>query len=156
KYSGLNIRNLSAAKALLKISRKGLNSPLIITPDSGASYLLKGEPSSHSMKKQRGAYAKGKTTYRKISSLEADFEPRARDLILIDDIVAGGSTMLKATHLCKRRGARKIVCACTHGQFLNGSDKKLKRAGATKLITTDSIKSKHSKLSVLGLTRSML
>ena len=155
KYEGLRIRNLTAAPALLKLAKKGMRTPLVITPDQGAAYFAKGETGSRSMKKARGDYGRGKLAYRRIASMKADFNVRARDVVLIDDIVAGGSTMLRAVQLCKRDGAREIVCACTHGQFLKHADVKIRRAGASRLIATDSIPSAHSKIAALDLARDL-
>ncbi len=156
KYAGLDIQNLTAAPILLKLAKTGLRSTLVITPDQGAADLAKDEKGSQTMKKVRGEYDKGNTAYRKVDSLSADFYVEGRDVILIDDIVAGGSTMLKAVKLCKKGKARKIICATTHGQFLNHADKKIKRAGASKLVTTDSIKSIYSKVNSLDLARGSL
>ncbi len=156
-YEGLKITNLTAAPALLELAKRGLRAPLVITPDQGAAYLTSGERDSHSMKKARGDYVKaGDTAYRKVASLSADFSVKGRDVIIIDDIIAGGSTMLKAVQLCKKGGARSIACATTHGQLLNGADGKIKKAGARKLIATDSIPSKYSVVKTLELTRGSL
>ena len=109
------------------------------------------------MKKARGAYVTaGTTAYRKVASISADFSVKDRDVIIIDDIIAGGSTMLKAVRLCKKGGARTIACAATHGQFLNGADRKIKNAGARRLIATDSIRSQYSAVKTLELTRGSL
>jgi ribose-phosphate pyrophosphokinase len=157
EYEGLKITNLTAAPALLELAKRGLRAPLVITPDQGAAYLTSGERESHSMKKARGAYVKeGGTAYRKVASLSADFSVKGRDVIIIDDIVAGGSTMLKAVQLCRKGGARSIVCATTHGQFLNGADRKIKQAGARRLMTTDSIPSQYSAVKTLEFTRGSL
>ncbi|VVC02643.1 Ribose-phosphate pyrophosphokinase [Candidatus Burarchaeum australiense] len=157
EYEGLKIRNLTAAPALLEAAKKGLHAPLVITPDQGAAYLASGERGSHSMKKARGAYVKGSgTAYRKVASLSADFSVKGRDVIIIDDIVAGGSTMLRAVQLCGKGGARRIVCATTHGQFLAGADERIKRAGANRLLATNSIHSKYSAVRTLELARGSL
>jgi len=154
EYEGLKITNLTAAPALLELAKCGLRAPLVITPDQGAAYLTSGERESHSMNKARGAYVKeSSTAYRKVASLSADFSVKGRDVIIIDDIIAGGSTMLKAVQLCRKGGSRSIVCATTHGQFLNGADRKIKKAGARRLIATDSIPSQYSAIKTLELTR---
>jgi len=151
KYAGLAIRNLTAAPSLLRLAKKGTRSPLVITPDQGAAYLAKGEKGSKSMKKVRGSYGRGSTAYRPVASLSAKFNVRGRDVIVIDDIVAGGSTMICAVQLCRKGGARSITCATTHGQFLKDADKRIKKAGARKIVSTDSIRSRYSKIKSLDL-----
>jgi len=162
EYAGLSIANMSASPALLEEVKKGLKLPLVITPDQGAAYLAKGEVGAQSMVKERGAYDTGTANknkkgaivnkiYRPVASLTADFSVKGRDVIIVDDIIAGGSTMLKAVQLCRKGGARSVTCACTHGQLLENADRKIRAAGARKIISTDSIISKYSVVKSLNI-----
>jgi ribose-phosphate pyrophosphokinase len=44
-----------------------------------------------------------------------------RTAIIFDDMIATGSTMLRAAKACRRGGAKRIFAAATHGLFLPGS-----------------------------------
>jgi ribose-phosphate pyrophosphokinase len=167
EYGGLSIANLSASPAMLEAAKKGLKLPLVITPDQGAAYLAKGEAGAQSMVKERGEYQAGTSSknkkgaiankiYRPVASLTADFSVKGRDVIIVDDIVAGGSTMLKAVQLCKKGHAHSITCVCTHGQLLDHADRKILAAGARRIISTDSIISKYSVVKVLEVARDAL
>jgi ribose-phosphate pyrophosphokinase len=147
-YGGLRIRNISLSHAIISYFKKKLHSPKIISPDEGASYFLAKEKDRGVMKKTRGAYSKGKTLYRK-PTLEVNFDLRGRDVVIVDDIIGTGSTMLKAVEACKKLGAKSISCGASHGLFLNNSLKRLKRAGAKEVIVSNAINSTASKINIV-------
>jgi ribose-phosphate pyrophosphokinase len=155
-YGGLRITNRSMGREVVEKLKRGLKSPLVISPDEGASYLTEREGSKGVMKKVRGGYGKGKSAYREVASLEAGFEVRGRDVIIVDDMVAGGSTMLKALKLCLEGGAKSVSCGAVHGLFLNDSIKKLESAGASELVCTNSIPCEASKVDLSGAIKTLL
>ena len=148
-YGGLSIKNISLSHAIISYFKGKLHSPKIISPDEGASYFLAREKDKGVMKKTRGAYSKGGTVYREPEELEANFDARGRDVVIVDDIIGTGSTMLKAVEACRKLGAKSISCGASHGLFLNDSLKKLKRAGAKEVIASNSIKSPASRINIL-------
>ncbi len=149
--AGLKIRNLTASGALLAHIRKSSPNALAISPDQGAAYMAKG---GESIKKVRGEYGEmGGATYRKVAEMKVDFEAKGKDLVIIDDMVSTGSTMIKAVNVLKVAGAKKISCATTHGLFLSGALEKLREAGAGEIVATDSIHSPVSKVHVADLLK---
>jgi len=147
-YGGLKIRNISLSKPIISYFKSKMHSPKIISPDEGASYLLANEKDKGVMKKSRGEYSEGKSIYRK-PMVEVGFEVKGRNVVIVDDMISTGSTMLKAVEACRKLGAKTISCGATHGLFLNNSLKRLKRAGAKEVLVSDSIKSPVSKVSIL-------
>jgi len=141
-FAGLRIRNISLARPLLARLRKRANNPLIISPDVGASYMVEGERETGVMEKVRGSYVKGKRAYRRIASMRAKFNAAGRDVIIIDDMISTGSTMIKAVSALKAAGASRIFCAASHGLFLGDSLQRLYSAGAREVIVSDSIPGK--------------
>jgi len=154
-YGGLKIKNISLSSMILAYFKKKLHSPKISSPDEGASYFLAKEKDKGVMKKMRGGYSEGKSIYRK-PEVEVGFEVKGRDVVIVDDMISTGSTMLKAVEACKKLGAKSISCGATHGLFLNNSLKRLRRAGAKEVITSNSIKSSASKLDISDSLRSVL
>ena len=149
--AGLKIRNLTASDALLAHAHKTSPHALVISPDQGAAYMAKG---GESIKKVRGEYSSlGGTTYRKVAEMQVDFDAKGKDLIIIDDMVSTGSTMIKATKVMKEAGAKKISCVTSHGLFLSGALEKLKEAGASEVAATDSIPTHVSKVKVADLLK---
>ena len=142
EYAGLKITNITANQHLIRyaIKKFGIDKPEIISPDQGANYLV-SEFGGKSMSKVRGNYNDddSKTqTYRQIKTLKMDFDVKGRNVIIIDDIIATGSTMIKAVENVKKGGAKKVICLATHGIFLNNSLEKLNSI-CDGIATTDSI-----------------
>lgn len=153
-YAGLEIRNLSLSSAILSYFKGKMRSPKIISPDEGASYFLAREKDKAVMKKTRGAYSGRETVYRK-PHIEANFDVRGRNVVIVDDMISTGSTMLKAIEACKKLGAKSISCRASHGLFLNNSLKRLKRAGAKEIIVSNSIRSPASKIDISDSLRGL-
>ncbi|MDD5318028.1 MAG: ribose-phosphate diphosphokinase [Candidatus ainarchaeum sp.] len=149
--AGLKIRNHSAASALLAYFKGKAENPVVTSPDKGAAHMSAKAEGGESMEKARGGYASGGAAYREVESLEAGFDAEGRDVIIIDDMISTGSTMVKAVKVLKAAGAKKVFCAATHGLLLAGSHGKLLEAGAEEVVCTDSIVSPASKVSVTGL-----
>lgn len=154
-YAGLKIKNISLSHAILSYFKGKLHSPKIISPDEGASYFLANEKDKAVMKKTRGAYSGKETVYRK-PHVEANFNVAGRNVVIVDDMISTGSTMLKAIEACKKLGAKSVSCGASHGLFLNDSLKKLKRAGAEEIIVSNSIVSAVSKIDIAASLRQIL
>lgn len=63
-----------------------------------------------------------------------------KDVIIIDDMIASGESMIDVAKQLKKRNARRVFCVCTFGLFTNGLDvfDKAKEDGIIeKVITTN-------------------
>jgi ribose-phosphate pyrophosphokinase len=59
--------------------------------------------------------------------------------VLIDDIISTGRTMIETVQHLKKSGHSKICCVAVHGIFAEDAYQQLEAAGATTIITTNSI-----------------
>lgn len=71
-----------------------------------------------------------------------------KNVAIIDDIISTGGTMAKSIQELKKHGAKNVFVACTHGLFAGNAVKKLTSAGCNEIISTDTIKSKFSKVKI--------
>ncbi len=136
--NGLVIENRSFGRNLIehvkKISGK---TPIVISPDEGASYLTGVQ--GKSMKKVRGDYSKDSShAVREIATMERSFEVKGKDVIIIDDMIASGGTMIRAVKNVRAGGASKVFCTATHGFFLKNSLEELLKI-ADALVVSDTI-----------------
>lgn len=78
-----------------------------------------------------------------------------RNVVIIDDMIDTGGTIIKAAAILKKEGAKKIIIAATHGIFSNGFETFSKSEDIDKVIVTDSISKvrsiKDKKLEVISL-----
>lgn len=133
-------RNVSAVPDLARhLKRLKLRDPLVVSPDAGGeerarqfAERFKSDFVALQKKRDRG------TGRVRITSSGLDVV-RDRDLILVDDMISTGGSIVKATEFLKRRGCRRVFVACTHALLINGAERKIRRAGVAKIVSTNTI-----------------
>ncbi len=70
-----------------------------------------------------------------------------KHVVLVDDVITTGGTMVEAARLLKRRGARGVSAACTHGLFLRDAFERIK-AVTDEVLSTDTLGNPAEKGSV--------
>jgi ribose-phosphate pyrophosphokinase len=123
-----------------------LDDPVFIAPDAGAIDLAETV---------RDAYGSGETDHfekTRHSSTDVELEPHTadvtgRDAVLVDDIIATGSTMAGAvSHLTD--DAARVFVTCVHPVFAGMARTRLTRAGIAAVYGTDTIERAESAVSV--------
>jgi len=74
-----------------------------------------------------------------------------RDVIIFDDIISSGGTMIKAVRWVKEQGARRVYAACVHPILIGDTRDRILKAGADGVVGTDSIPSTVSQVSIAPL-----
>ena len=149
KHFSIKTKNVTAIPDLVGFFKKlSLKNPLIVSPDQGgkerAKEFAKEFNSDYiSLEKTRDR----KTGKVKIKTKNLE-EVKNRDLILVDDIISTGGSIIKATQFLKKQKCRKIYVACTHALLMNDAEKKIKKAGVTSIISTNTIPGKTSKVNI--------
>ena len=143
--------NVSAIPELAKYFKKmKLKNALVVSPDMGGSLRAKKFASLLNidfitLKKSRNRNT-GKV---QIHSSKADV--RGKDLILVDDIISTGGSIIKAAQFLKRQKCKRLFVACTHGLFVEDAEKNIKKAGVSQIISTNTIPRSTSKVDVSGV-----
>ena len=76
---------------------------------------------------------------------------RGKDLILVDDIISTGGSVIKAAQFLKKQKCKRVFVACTHGLFVEGAAEKIKTAGVSCIISTNTIPRNTSKVDMSGV-----
>jgi len=63
---------------------------------------------------------------------------KGKDVVIVDDIISTGHTMLEVVKQLRKHGAKSVTCICVHGVFAEQAAEKLRKAGA-KVISTNTI-----------------
>ncbi len=143
--------SVSAIPELAKYFKKmKLKNPLVVSPDMGGSLRAKKfagllNTDFIALKKSRNR----KTGKVQIQSSKVDVN--GRDLIVIDDMISTGGSVVKATQFLKRQKCKRVFVACTHGLFVGDAERKIKKAGVSQIISTNTIPSSTSKVDVSGV-----
>ncbi|WP_049902501.1 ribose-phosphate diphosphokinase [Halococcus agarilyticus] len=124
-----------------------LDDPVFLAPDAGARELATTV---------RDAYGAGSVDYfekTRHSATEVEIEPHAtdvagRDAVLVDDIVATGSTMATAVSHLRERDAARAFVTCVHPVLAGTARTRLARAGVEAVHGTDTVERAESTVSV--------
>ena len=149
KYFNIKSKNVTAIPDLAKyFSKLKLRNPLVVSPDHGGKERAKEfakflNTEYITLEKQRDR----KTGKVAIKSTNFD-EIAGRDLILVDDVISTGGSIIKSTEFLKKQKCARVFVACTHALLRNGAEKKIKNAGVTKIISTNTIPGKTSLVDV--------
>ena len=74
-----------------------------------------------------------------------------RDVIIFDDIISSGGTMIKAIEWVREQGAKSVHAACVHPLLVGDAKDKIMKSGADGIVGTDCVPSSVSLVSVAPL-----
>ncbi len=124
-----------------------LKNPLILSPDKKrypdaklVADIVKGEASF--LEKKRDLITG------EIKTEEKHLEVEGRDVVIIDDIISTGGTIINAANIVSKRNPRSIRVACIHGVYASNALEKLRALNLTEIVSTDTIESETSKITV--------
>lgn len=84
-------------------------------------------------------------------------DPRGKDILLIDDEILSGGSVLAAADILKEKHAARIWVGCTHGFFSNDALEKIQNSCIEEVVTTNTIPMQatgnYSKLKVLSVAK---
>ena len=149
KHFSIKTKNVTAIPDLVGFFKKlSLKNPLVVSPDQGGKERAKEfakEFNSDYIALEKTRDKKTGKVKIKTKNLE---EVENRDLILVDDIISTGGSIIKATQFLKKQKCKRIYVACTHALLMNDAEKKIKKAGVTNIISTNTIPGKTSKVDI--------
>ena len=139
--------SIDAAGRLATPLPADLADPVFLSPDAGAIELAETV---------RDAYGRGETDYFEkvrhsgtdVEITPSDVDVDGRDVVVVDDIIATGSTMSEAIAVLGDRGVGDVYVSCVHPLLVSDAYTKLSRAGVESIYGTDTIEREASAVSV--------
>lgn len=142
-----SIQNVSSVRMLADYATNmKLRDPIAVSPDAGGSNRAK-EFAQHlntdfiSLKKSRHRLT-GEVTIDE--SIDVDISKR--DAILIDDIISSGGSVIKAAEILRKLGVGRVYAMCAHALLIQDAAEKIKSAGVSDIISTNSVPGEYSKV----------
>lgn len=127
--------------------KRGLKKAFALSPDKGAIYIaeearkvLGGECGY--LEKNRDRHT-GQVTFKRKA-----FDIRGHPVIIFDDIISSGGTIVSAANILKELKPQRICVACVHPLLIGEAEKNILNAGVDEIIGTDSVPSSVSKVSL--------
>ena len=149
KHFTIKSKNVTAIPDLVKYFNKlSLKNPLVVSPDQGgkdrAKEFAKEFKSEYITLEKKRDRKTGKVL---IKTRNTD-KVIGRDLILVDDMISTGGSIIKATQFLKKQKCKRVYVACTHALLMNDAEKKIRKAGVTRIVSTNTIPGKTSVVDV--------
>jgi ribose-phosphate pyrophosphokinase len=155
-FFNIPVDNLYAAPVLLDYIRKQYHfeNLVIVSPDAGGverarAFAKKLQCSIAIIDKRREV-----ANVSQIMNVIGDVENK--DAIILDDMIDTGGTTIQAAAALKRKGAKRVVAACTHAVLSDDAVEKTNNSVIEELIVTntippDSKKEQCKKLTILSI-----
>jgi len=144
-------KTLSAIPLLAEyFVQKGYKKAFALAPDKGAMYIAQqaqsvlGGEAGH-LDKQRDRHT-GQTT-----QTGKGLNVKGQTVIIFDDIISTGGTIVGAAKILRELGAARIFTACVHPLLIGDAEKRILDAGIEEIVGTDSVPSHVSKVSLAPL-----
>lgn len=64
---------------------------------------------------------------------------KGRDVLMVDDMIDTGGTVVHAARFLKEQGAKKVIVCATHGLFSGSAPEKFKSSNIDEVIVTDTV-----------------
>ncbi|ELZ19107.1 ribose-phosphate diphosphokinase [Natrinema limicola] len=146
---------VDAAGRLAEPLPDDLADPVFLSPDAGAIDLAETVCD---------AYGTGETDYfekvrhsgTEVEITPSDVDVADRDVVVVDDIIATGSTMSEAVGVLRERSVGRVFITCVHPLLARNAVTKLSRAGVEAIYGTDTIERGVSTVSVAPALASYL
>jgi len=119
------------------IQNLNLDNLVIASPDMGGS--KRAYAYSKFLKSDVVICYKQRKRANVIGSMELIGDVRGKNVILVDDIIDTGGTLVKATQLMKEKGAKSVRAVCTHALLSDNAQERIANSEIIELVVTDSI-----------------
>ena len=144
KHFKIKSKNVTAIPDLVKYFKKlSLKNPLVVSPDQGGKERAKEFAKEFELEYIALEKKRDRKTG-KVQIKTKNVEVVNRDLILVDDMISTGGSIIKATQFLKKQKCKRVFVACTHALLMNDAEKRIKKAGVTNIISTNTIPGKTS------------
>lgn len=145
-FFGVPAKNVSIAPAIGGyIGDLHLKNPLVLAPDEGAIDFASDVAAV-------GGWDCDHLEKTRLSGEEVRIAPKSidaagRDTVIVDDIISTGGTLATAACMLREQGAVSIHAACVHGVLASGAYTRLRAAGVSSVVSSDTYENASSFIS---------
>ena len=158
-YFTIETQNISAVDLLADYAAVNIkpNAPIVVSPDMG------GAKRAAEFAMMLGTDMVALTKSRDKNTAEVFIEEKelnsnvvGRDLILLDDMISTGESIVEACRFLRRYKPNKIYAICTHALLIGDATTRIKAAGVEEIISTNSVPGTNAKVDLAPLISTQL
>ena len=158
-YFMIDTQNISAVGLLAEYaaSKIKLNAPIVVSPDLGGA--KRAVEFARILGTDMVALTKSRdkeTAQVFIEEKELNSNVVGRDLILLDDMISTGESIVEACRFLSRYSPNKIYAMCTHALLIGDAMTRIRAAGVEEIISTNSIPGVNAKVDLAQLISAQL
>lgn len=132
------------------LKQKSREKAFALAPDQGALHIV--EEAKTVLGGECGYLEKHRDHYTgQVSVEKKSFDVKGKTVIIFDDIISTGGTIVAAAKILKELEAGVVYAACVHPLLIGDAEKRIIEAGVKEIIGTDSVPSHVSKVSLAPL-----
>ncbi len=143
-FYGIRVENLDAVPLVAGYFKK-LKNPVVIAPDKGS--IDRAKTAAKVLKCRFNYLEKTRISGSKVKTREKNLGVTGKDILIIDDIVSTGGTIINAVKIIKKQKPKSTNVGCVHGVFSKGTS----GFRVDELVCTDTIQNKLSRVSVADI-----
>ena len=148
-FFSIPVHEISAMPLIANYINDQINDPMILGPDKGA--LGFAEEISGILKCECDHLEKTRISPEKVETKPKNLDVADRNVVIVDDIISTGGTIVSASKILKDLGANKVVVGCVHPVLVEDALLKIFAAGVNDVFATDTLSSDVSTISVAPL-----
>ncbi len=142
-------KKLSATSEIAKYIKKNFNknNSLVVGPDIESYQWAKRIADSIGF--NCAIFLKKRFGSRKVKiKVVKELDWKGKNVIIVDDIISSGNTMIETVRELKKRKPRAIYCICVHPIFAERAYERLLKAGAKRVVSCNTIEHNSNKINL--------
>ncbi|AHF80399.1 ribose-phosphate diphosphokinase [Thermococcus paralvinellae] len=138
--------NLSPARAIASYFKDKLREGIVLAPDKGA--LERARAVAKILGVEFSHFEKKRISPTEVQMTPVNIDVEGKNVLIVDDIISTGGTMIRAANILRKMGAKKIYVVATHGVFAEGAIERVSKA-VDELAVTNTIPTPVSRISIV-------
>jgi ribose-phosphate pyrophosphokinase len=130
-------RSLGAAPILAEWLARGRGRPCLVGPDAESEPFVRDLAARSDLPFLVGR--KERLGDRRVRVRLPELPRGTRRALLVDDVASSGATLAAAARTLRRAGARSVAAVVVHALFAPGAEGRLRRAGVSRVVSTDTV-----------------
>ncbi len=143
-----------AIAPLIDLVKRDVKEPFVLAPDKGASEIAK--QAAQILNCDYGVIGKQRDKITgEVSILnKPDVDIKGKNVVIVDDMIATGSTIAAAAQFARSRGAKSVVAAAVHLLLVKDAKERMKNAGISEIYGTNTIQCSIPKIADISASLS--